>query len=363
MNKEILLILISLLAFNLFSQNNIDLNSLPDVSEYIHVQSNPDADTIIVALHGGPSEDFTAGDFKPYEVTSTISIVEIEQSHHRNSLIRKSDLTDAEAIACHDTTAAMLQKVILHYSDQGKVVVPMGHSFGAFMLTEYLDDYGTEDIYRIIIMAGRLNMNQEVVDTLRSGYFAWFLSEGLVPIYSGTPSIPPSQPGLYTLMAGAGYNRYVDSLENEDLSKLMYLYGEHDGAVGRLLEEEVDMLVSTNAMEVKIPQGGHTSMFEEEYVNRVFDFIRSDQIPAGIVSLISEAEVNIYPTVVESTLTVDAQKKGKLLILNMQGQLVASENCLADIQTISLNNLNSGQYLAVYQTFDNEVKTGRLIVN
>ncbi len=69
-NKKLLFmklfpICIFLLNFSfLIGQNSIDLNSLPDVETYTVVRTNPTADTVIIALHGGPTDMLYSGYFE-----------------------------------------------------------------------------------------------------------------------------------------------------------------------------------------------------------------------------------------------------------------------------------------------------------
>ena len=172
--------------FNIgMAQNNIDLSSLPAVDDLIVIRSNPSADTVIIGIHGGPTDMLYPGDFDFFEGISTFSVVEIKQYQHQNpTVMANAALTLEEAIIMNDTTVAMIRKVVNHYNDMNKTVVLIGHSFGAFLLPEYLDDYGIDEVHRIIPMAGRLNMNQEVVDAFATGYFAGFLNGETVVVES-----------------------------------------------------------------------------------------------------------------------------------------------------------------------------------
>ena len=65
-------------------QNSIDLNSLPDVETYTVVRTNPTADTVIIALHGGPTDMLYSGEFDFFEGIPTFSVVEMEQYTHQH---------------------------------------------------------------------------------------------------------------------------------------------------------------------------------------------------------------------------------------------------------------------------------------
>lgn len=347
--------------FSLMAQNNIDLNSLPEVSDYTVVRSNSSADTVVIGLHGGPTDMLYEGDFDFFESISTFSVVEMQQYQHLNSnILSNSSMTLEEAIIYNDTTVALLRKVVNHYNDLNKTVVLIGHSFGAFLLPEYLDDYGINDIHRIIPMAGRLNMNQEVVDAFATGYFAGFNNGTTVVVDQNQAS--SDNWAAMKLQAGVGYNRYVDSLGMMDLTKLMYVYGTVDEAVGALLPDEITMLENTNATILAVQNGGHDSPFFNPQMIQVLDFIRSDQMVGVSENEIVKAAVKIFPTIIENELNINAEKKGVLKIVNLNGQTILQRNYSSGMHQMDLEKLPSGYYVATYQTFDNEWSNQKLIV-
>lgn len=296
-----------------------------------------------------------------FEGISTFSVVEVQQKQHYSpEIMANASMTLDEAIRYNDTTVAMLRKVVNHYNGEDKVVVLMGHSFGAFLLPEYLDDYGNSDIHSVIPMAGRLNMNQEVVDAFASGYFAEFTNGVTVEVESSQAN--SSNFAAMKLQAGVGYNRYVDSLSTLDLTNLMYVYGTHDEAVGRLLPEELDMLENTNATVLAVQNGSHDSPFFTPQVTAILNFIRSNQLVGVSEYEIEEAKVDMFPTIVENELTIVAEKEGQLIISNLNGQIVFQKECAAGNQLFSLNSISNGFYLASYKTKDNELASQKLLV-
>ena len=52
----------------------------------------------------------------------------------------------------------ILHRTIEHFKAQGKRVVVVGHSYGAFLITRYLAIEGPDAADRYLIMAGRLDM-------------------------------------------------------------------------------------------------------------------------------------------------------------------------------------------------------------
>ncbi len=358
--KHLLLLCIVIFIFSTYlsAQNNIDLASLPDVPTYVVTQSNPSADTVIIGLHGGPSDELYPGDFAFFENISTFSVVEMKQYQHLfPEILENLALTVEEAIIMNDTTVALLQKAILYYKALDKKVVIVGHSFGAFLISEYIDDYGTEDVLKAIPMSGRLNMNTEIVDAFANGFFGDFVDGIMTQIEAEKAEL--EYWAAMKLQAGIGYNRYVDSLQNLDLTKLMYVYGTADEAVGRLLPIETEMLNNTNATVLTIQEGDHGAPFDLNNMEQVLTFIRKSI--TGTTDTPNQAVVSFFPTVIQDGFTVNANKNGMLSIVNIMGQRVHQENCSKSQQKINISTLPSGIYIVNYLTIDNEWKSQKII--
>lgn len=343
------------------AQNNIDLNSLPEVVDIIEVRSNPSADTVIIALHGGPTDMLYSGDFDFLEGISTFSTVEMKQYQHLHDVVSNTNLTLEEAIIMNDTTVAMLQKTINHFKDDNKTVVIMGHSFGAFLINEYVDDYGLDNVHRAVSMSGRINMNQEIVDAFATGIFGEFESDGVTTTFEPMQSDPEFLAAM-KLQAGVGYNRWIDSLGNDDLTKFMVVYGENDEAVGRLLPDEIAMLNNGNARVLGIAGGSHDAPFDLVNMNEVLDFIREEAV-VSTDDFLASADIKMYPTVVEDYLNVNTEKEGQIFIANMNGQILFSKKCGQGNHEISLQNLPSGLYVAHFRTKDNEMAVQKIVRN
>ena len=295
-----------------------------------------------------------------FESISTFSVVELKQHQHLNPQIMvDSTLSLEDAIVINDTTVAMLRKVVNYYNNLGKTIILIGHSFGAFLLPEYLDDYGISDIHRIIPMSGRLNMNQEVVDAFASGYYAEFTNGVDVVVQSSQAS--SDEWAAMKLMAVVGYNRYVDSLAAMNLSKLMYVYGTHDAPVGRLLQNEIDLLQATGAYIYAIQNGSHDSPFAILHMRSILSFIRNPITTSLSKSLLSVNKVKMYPTKVSNTLKIDAAEGGVLEIINMNGQSVCYQKCELGFNQIDLSHLIHGLYIAIYISVSQDLTIKKIL--
>lgn len=103
------------------SQNNINLNALPEVSDYTVIRSNPGADTVMLTLHGGPESTLFEGRFSFFEDISTFSVVDVMQYTHLNpEVLLNHDISFDKAISVNDTSVALLRKAVVHYRAMGK---------------------------------------------------------------------------------------------------------------------------------------------------------------------------------------------------------------------------------------------------
>jgi hypothetical protein len=300
-------------------------------------------------------------DFIEYPSIGTFSTVYVKQYQHTHpALAAQSNTSLAEAIAYNDTSVAMFHKVVRHFADEGKIVVIAGHSFGAFLLAEYLDDYGLEKVHKAIVMAGRLDMNEAVWKAFATGYWGYFEADGL-GVEVPTEQADVDLHSYMKLMAGFGYNRQTDSLKGKDLSKVMYLYGEFDEAVGRLLPHEVSLLNSGGATVVKVPKGDHGSMFSQLYTTKVVAFIRGENV-ASLAKKLTSSDVLVYPTLVSDVLTIDLSISGTLTVTNNLGQQVLGTSLLAGRNELVLRHLKSGIYHTNFIAEDGRAARQKIIM-
>ena len=165
----------------------------------------------------------------------------------------------------------ILHRTIAHFKAQGKQVVVVGHSYGAFLTTRYLWRKGAAAADRYLIMAGRLDMPRVVVDGVLDGEFYYFpnavdpVPVPLLPIEFLPPTTERERLLELRIMGATGHDRYTQRLAGTDLSRVLYVYGSEDMIVGRLTADEVSFLTSRGSRVIAVP-GGHTSMFEDSEV-------------------------------------------------------------------------------------------------
>lgn len=344
---------------NLSISQDIDLSLLPEVEEYNIVLTNPDADTVLIALHGGPSDDLNTGDFDYFHGISTFSVVEMMKQNHLNpEILSNFDLSLSEAVSVNDTTVALLKKSVDHYKRQGKFVAIIGHSFGSYILLEYLDDYGVEDVNKFIPTGARLNTEEEVIDAFLMGNYVNY-KDGL--FFELGDTIDNDLRSFATLAAASVLDRYVDSLSMLDLSKMMFVFGQHDSNVGRLLEDEIRMLTESNATILEIENGSHSSPLYSENLDKVLQFIRDDFSVSNIDLTLNQDRLKVYPTIANNFITVETNTGGTFFMFNSYGQPILETVFEKGINIVDLSNLVNGNYHVLFHS-QNNTRSNSLIV-
>lgn len=355
--KCYLLPFFALCYFPLFCQNPIDPVFLPDIEDYTIIRTNPDADTVILTLHGGPTGVLLDNTFLYLRDIPTFSVVDVMKQEMLSPVLFDTLLTIENAIAVNDTTAALIEKAVQYFKDENKTVVLIGHSWGAFILGEYMDDYGVDQIHKIIPMEGRINIQQEYVDYLYDGYLPKFDTDGFTIILGTTPNVYPH--GIITLLTALFENRWIDSLANTDLSNLMYSYAEYDLNSGALTYEEINFLTQNGAQINFIPEEGHGASNNLENQKIVVDFIR-DKLTTSINNpFISQNNLRLFPTLARDWIQFESNQNGCIEIYSMTGQLVLKKEISDFPFKWDIPNLEIGQYNVIFRNILGKFETSR----
>ena len=201
--------------------------------------------------------------FEHYPGHDALLFVQVHQTLTitNDLLARHRGLSLAELQAEVDVSVEILHRTIEHFKAQGKQVVVVGHSYGAFLTPRYLWRKGAAAAARYLIMAGRLDMPRVVVDGVLNGEFPNAVDPEPVPLESLTER---ELLGL-RIMGATGHDRYTERLADTDLSRVLYVYGSEDRTVGRLTAAEVSFLTSRGSRVLAVP-GDHLSMFEDSEI-------------------------------------------------------------------------------------------------
>jgi hypothetical protein len=243
-----------------------------DITDLFEARGNENADTVWVFEQGGPKGQLFLGTLYKLPNYDNYLHVYAHQVLTYNSDLYDRTLTEERAGLEVDVQSEILHKVIQYFKDQGKTVIAIGHSYGAFVMAHYLAKEGSELADKFVLMAGRLDIEQIVYEGLLAGQFY------IYPDYQ-TPALHPTfeatkeaRTELY--IAGVTFKpRYTQELSNVDLSKVIYVFANDDDLVGRLTTLEKDFLNSKNVQLVEIESGGHEAMFSPPYNQIIYELM------------------------------------------------------------------------------------------
>ena len=250
-----------------------------DVTELFRVFGNADADTVWIFEQGGPSHTLLENPhlyLSGYPVFREIQFVQVHQTLTLNHDLaaRHGELSLADLQAEVDVSVEILRRTIAHFKAQGKRVVVIGYSYGAFLTARYLaaDGPGAADRYALI--AGRLDMPATFVDGALSGVLHHFPN-------AVDPQPFPVQPDSdrefirLRIMGATAHDRYTERLDGADLRRVLYVYGTADTVVGRLSAAEVAFLESAGSRIIAVPGGSHLSpVLDSAVVQQIIDFLQ-----------------------------------------------------------------------------------------
>lgn len=240
---------------------------------------NPDSDTVIINIDGGPENDL-----KTYVFEYNFSVLGgIDENNYflinmRESQTLHPEETEKEEISWeqakmyNEKTVKTLYELISYFKSLNKKVYVVGGSYGSLVGLKSLVDYNNiADGY--LLMCGRLDMTKEVSTAYSKGFDANFEEDATTPI------IGKKSDNIYTVnmrKIAAAINRdekYTEMLKDSDLSNLTYFFSEIDQSVGKLTEREIAFLKSKNAevVSVKIEHGKYFKLLLKEGLEMLLD--------------------------------------------------------------------------------------------
>ncbi|MBW1295462.1 hypothetical protein [Aquimarina litoralis] len=247
-------LIVSLFFINCNSDDPIIIDEPLEISQeikdLIYFKGNEEAPTVLINAQSGPDTELSTGEvdeiFQTFD-TSNLLVVNVHQTQTLDSsLIENNDITFNQAIDFDTESIEIFSKVVQYFKDQGRTVYVLGISFGAFITQELIAKKGIDAADKYLIMVGRLDLNEVVWQAFSEGRFGYF-ENGVTPVIEQEIGTDVINRNLDRLAAGLGMNRYTELLNTfDDLSKITYIYGKTDEAVGRLTDVEIDFLESKN---------------------------------------------------------------------------------------------------------------------
>ncbi len=242
-------------------------NNIPKSLERLgHSFGNPDSDTVIINIEGGPVNYLKTYRFEAtYNLSGGLDESKYFLINMRESQTQHPEETEKEEISWeqakkyNEKTVKTLYELISYFKSQNKKVYVVGGSYGSLVGLKSIVDYNNI-ADRYLLMVGRLDMTKEVSEAYSKGFEANFESDAITPI------IGEKSNNIYTVnmrKIASAINRdekYTELLKDTDLSNLIYIYIENDQSVGKLTQHEIEFLESKNAavMSVKGEHGNWT---------------------------------------------------------------------------------------------------------
>lgn len=212
-----------------------------------------DNDTVIINAQGGPMTYFDYDTFANlyFEIAQVDFNVSLLVNVNQAQTIEpwqfdKESISFEKAKEYDIQSTEYLAQTIEYFKEIGKDVYVVGISYGAFLVQDLITRHGNiADKY--FIMAGRLDMNEEVWQEFSKGNYVMF--ENGVDVLEASPDseLTVEDNNMAKLAAGLGYKRYTELLSDSDLSNVLYVYSTKDEQVGSLSAEEVTFLESKGA--------------------------------------------------------------------------------------------------------------------
>ena len=276
----------------------VALTRLPDdVTELYEIVPDgaADSDTVWLFSQGGPIARLSsAHELTKFDGYGGKILVNVHQVQTYNPGLVDDERLDslARLQAEVDVSVEILDRVIRHFKDRGKRVVVFSHSFGSFVLPRYLALKGPGAADRYVIAAGRLDIESKMyesrLDALFEGDTVAYFYEGGTTLtavdltelsadelgFELEDGMLPRSERVFSAFQGTlGRHRYTELLAKTDLSKVIYVYGTMDMAIGGLTEAEIAFLESRDATVVAV-NGGHGAPIDDAGARaRVLDWL------------------------------------------------------------------------------------------
>lgn len=248
-----------------------DLSKLEDIATF---HGNMNGDIVVIHSQGGP--ETTLNDSEVQEAisssgTSNALWVNVHQVQTKDpSQFTRSDITFEQAKTFNKQTIANLKRVVDFFKnlpDGGKTIYILGVSFGAFVIQELIAIHGVDVADGFLISVGRLDIDDEAWIAFSEGKFGQFVYDAsrnyTIKIQETNEAVDRN---MARLAAGIGFNRYTTKLNGiGDLSKITYVWGNRDEAVGPLSQEEQDFLTKKGATVVLESLGDHDAAIEKTF--------------------------------------------------------------------------------------------------
>ena len=259
-----LLVIVSCKSVEPSNNNNPDFSYpetiLPEDDTKLWLADGDESNQIVtIFLQGGPSDELN---FEKRKKTvwrylpdyNNYYRIHLHQANTVNTTMFTYDCNFSMKMARREVenTSEILYRAIKYFKDKGKTVWVIGHSYGAYIIPNYLATRPSlADKYYIV--SGRLNDPRETKSAHKNGYNGTYKNG--ITFISDQKTMDFSEDTIWglkyyiakqKLKAAIGEISYTKALKNVDLSNVTYIYAPKDERVGGLTKKEIDFLRSKN---------------------------------------------------------------------------------------------------------------------
>ncbi|WP_010178694.1 alpha/beta fold hydrolase [Aquimarina agarilytica] len=274
----------------------IKFQEFPDINKLYVGKGNKNSDTVIIFEQGGPSIELSlyclenVNTDNPEENNDLADhLVDYYRVYAHQALSfdkknnKKDKINKQEALRLRELNADILNALITQFKNNGKTVIVIGHSYGGFVIQQYLSKFGNKKADKFIIMASRLNMDLQISESWKKITPNHFDIDGktILPYKEEKedltdPESPQNAPLIFSLGGYHVEERFTETIKITSIENLLYVHALNDQQTGRLSIEELHFLNQRNSKIIEIPnttEDGHSAPFIEPYASQISDFI------------------------------------------------------------------------------------------
>jgi hypothetical protein len=168
------------------------------------------------------------------------------------SKLQNQDISFQQAKEYSSETTEILATVVNYFKSQNKKVILVGMSYGAFVVQDFLAEYGNT-VDAILLSVGRLDMSDTAWKDFSQGKIVSFREE--IEMKSDNQTISIQNSNKSKLVAAYAYKRFTELLKNTNLTNTIYVYGKNDEMLGSLTKEEKAFLMKKDVLVLSVDNG------------------------------------------------------------------------------------------------------------
>ena len=252
----------------------IPSSTLDEISDIAEFYGNLEGDIVVIHAQGGPGLDLDDAETSnqivaELSIQSAMYVMVHQVQTKKPMLFTSSDITFEQAKDYNLQSVSNIKRVVDFFKNQqGKTVYILGVSYGCLIVQELIATYGADVADGYLILGNRLDVDDAAWQALSEGKFPHHIYDNdgnyTIELENDPEYDTIEERNMGRLLAGLAFNRYTDKLSNvSSLSKVTYVYGDRDEAVGPLSAQEIQFLNDKGANVILSEGSGHDDAIGE----------------------------------------------------------------------------------------------------